>query len=150
LTKPCSWAHSWSFPPRSSVNDNPQPLLQEAHPDLFFSFLGRIATHPVRSKILVFDSPKTPCLDTADGPRRFHNFDYSKTYVDLMRRSKFVLCPRGFGASSIRVFEAMCLGRVPVIISDQWQEPPGVPWSDCSIVVPESEVSHIPNLLASF
>jgi hypothetical protein len=44
----------------------------------------------------------------------------------------------------------MCLGRVPVIISDQWQEPPGVPWSDCSIVVPESEVSHIPNLLASF
>jgi hypothetical protein len=149
LAKPYSWAHSWSFPPRFSVNEN-SPSLQEAQPDLFFSFIGRVATHPVRSKILVFDGPKTPCLDTDDGPRRFRNFDYSKTYADLIRRSKFVLCPRGFGAASIRVFDTMCLGRVPVIISDQWQKPPGVPWSDCCIVVPESNVSHIPNILASF
>jgi hypothetical protein len=153
LTKPCSWAHGWSFLPRFSVNENSQPSLQEAQPDLFFSFMGRIATHPVRSKILVFDSPKTPCLDTADGASRFHNFDYfnySKTYVDLIRRSKFVLCPRGFGVSTNRVFETMCLGRVPVIISDQWQKPPGIPWNDCCILVPESNVSHIPNILASF
>jgi hypothetical protein len=150
LANPYSWAHSWSFPPRFSANENPQPSLQEAQPDLFFSFLGRAATHPVRSKILAFDDPKTPCLDAADGPRRFRNFDYSKTYVELIRRSKFVLCPRGFGASSIRVFETMCLGRVPVIISDQWQKPPGIPWSDCCIVVPESNVSQIPKMLASF
>jgi hypothetical protein len=150
LAKSYSWAHSWSFLPRLSANENAQPSLQEAQPDLFFSFMGRIATHPVRPKILIFDGPDTPCLDHADGPKRFSNFDYSKTYADLIRRSKFVLCPRGFGVSSIRVFETMCFGRVPVIISDQWQKPPGIPWSECCIEVPESKVSHIPNILASF
>src|SRR6516165_5385340 len=149
LANPYSWAHSWSFPPRFSVNGNPQPPLQESEPDLFFSFLGRVATHAVRSQILIFDGPKTPCLDTADGPRRFRNFDHARTYADLIRRSKFVLCPRGFGTSSIRVFETMCLGRVPVIISDHWQKPPGIPWSDFCIVVPERNVSLIPDMLAS-
>jgi hypothetical protein len=45
-------------------------------------------------------------------------FDYSKTHSNLLERSKFILCPRGFGASCIGIFEAMSFGRVPVIIRD--------------------------------
>jgi Exostosin family len=146
LAKPYPWAHSWAFLPRLSMNAN-REAAQEVEPRFLFSFLGRIATHPVRRKILLLDTPKTPCLDVADGPKRFHCFDYSKTYSDLITQSKFVLCPRGFGASSIRIFEAMRLGRVPVIISDQWQEPPGIPWRDCCVVVAEDKVSHIPYIL---
>jgi len=42
-------------------------------------------------------------------------------YAQVMALSKFVLCPRGCGLSSYRLFESMSLGVAPVIISDQWQ-----------------------------
>ncbi len=41
----------------------------------------------------------------------------------------------------------MSLGRVPVIISDQWQPPPGIPWREFSVLVPERNVSSIPTML---
>jgi hypothetical protein len=34
-------------------------------------------------------------------------------YAELLIASKFVLCPRGNGASSIRLFESMQLGICP-------------------------------------
>jgi len=41
----------------------------------------------------------------------------------------------------------MSYGRVPVIISDRWQRPPGIPWKDFSVVVSEGDVLSIPALL---
>jgi len=38
----------------------------------------------------------------------------------------------------------MSFGRVPVIISDGWQPPPGIPWREFSVVIPERNVSGIP------
>ena len=40
-----------------------------------------------------------------------------------MNMSKFILCPRGFGVSSIRLFEAMSFGRIPIVISDEAKLP---------------------------
>jgi hypothetical protein len=79
---------------------------------------------------------------------RFRDFHHSRTYAELIKRSKFVLCPRGFGVSSIRIFEAMWLGRVPVIISDCWQRPPGFAWEEFSVLVPEAAVGLIPSTLS--
>ena len=69
------------------------------------------------------------------------------SYLSLLMRSKFILCPRGIGTSSWRLFETMKAGRVPVIISDQWVPPEGPSWLECSIRVPESEVMLIPEML---
>jgi hypothetical protein len=144
LSKPCGWAHSWSYLPK--------PLLEEirpsaSEPKFLFSFLGRNWTHRVRSQILHLDSPSSPCLDVDEAPARLPAFDYSKSYWELIRQSKFILCPRGFGAASIRIFEAMTAARVPVIISDHWQPIPGAPWRDFSIFVAEKDVLRIPKLL---
>jgi hypothetical protein len=147
LSKPCPWGNSWSFLPSFDLTRAEAPFSTDADPEFLFSFLGRLATHPVRKKIQSLDSASTPCLDIVDGPKRFPCFDYSKTYAQLHRRSKFILCPRGFGASSIRIFEAISLGRVPVIISDAWQPPPGVPWQEFSVVIPECGVFNIPVVL---
>ena len=65
----------------------------------------------------------------------------------MIADSKFVLCPRGFGASSIRIFEVMSLGRVPVIISDQWQPSPGIPWEELCVFIPEKDIDRIPTIL---
>lgn len=95
----------------------------------------------------MLDKPNTPCLDIEDARRRFSSFDYSKTYTDLIKRSKFVLCPRGIGVASIRTFEVMSLGRAPVVISDNWQPPPGIPWEEFCVLIREEDVAGIPAIL---
>lgn len=147
LSKQFQWAQSWSYVPRFGPDITDVVLSERDDPEFLFSFLGRISTHPVREQVRLLDSAATPCLDVKDGSLRFPSFDYSRSYIQLLRRSKFVLCPRGFGASSIRIFEAMSVGRVPVIISDQWQPPLGISWRDFCIFVPEREVSSIPAVL---
>ena len=69
------------------------------------------------------------------------------SYAESLGRSAFVLCPRGYGPSLIRLFEAMQVGRCPVIISDNWLPPPFVDWSTCSIRVPEASIEDIPAIL---
>src|SRR5207248_5665171 len=99
LTRPYPWAQSWSFLLRHGVATDDKDI-SASEPEFLFSFLGRVSTHPIRNAVLALDSERTPCLDVTDAPRRFSNFDFSQTYRNLIRRSRFVLCPRGFGASS--------------------------------------------------
>ena len=73
--------------------------------------------------------------------------DYDRRYAELCKASKFVLCPRGLSVSSIRLFETMRMGRVPVILADGWVAPEGPRWEKFSIRIPESEFAQIPRLL---
>jgi hypothetical protein len=146
LTKGLPWAYSWSYLPSPSRSCC-EILALAAERTYLFSFLGRTDTHWVRRQLVALDGPDTPCLSIADAPSRFANFDYTRSYLELIARSRFALCPRGFGASSIRLFEAMALGCAPVIISDAWQPPPGIAWPEFSVVVAEGEVMRIPQIL---
>ena len=142
LSRRLPWAFSWAF-----LLDATQPYsCGERDASYLFSFLGRLRTHPVRRRICRLDSASTPCVDVAHGPQRFDCWDYQTTYLRLVSESLFVLCPRGFGTSSIRIFETMRAGRVPVIISDAWIEPPVGEWSQFSLRVPEHAVEQIPQI----
>ena len=123
-----------------------------------YSFLGSSGTHRVRTKL--FGSlPTNPFVkDTlvlrekvqgiSDSEKRQSaRLDFRKTYADSLYAAKFILCPRGFGTASFRIFEAMRCGRVPVIIADDWVEPKGPDWSSCSVRVPEKEVSNTHKIL---
>ncbi len=120
-------------------------------PDLLFSFVGS-RSDPVRkpllrmthSRAIVEDSSGFVFYDRSDPVA----FDRQKAhYRSTLLRSKFVLCPRGAGTSSIRLFETLAAGRVPVIISDQWVPPIGPAWEKFSLRVRESSVADLPHLL---
>ena len=122
-------------------------------PDLLFSFLGS-RTHPVRDVVLSLDHPRALVEDTTgiDFAARGRDLDEELSvakdrYVNAIARSKFVLCPRGFGSSSIRLFETLRAGRVPVVISDDWLMPPRVEWSNCIVRVAEADILRLPELL---
>lgn len=68
-------------------------------------------------------------------------------YVKEILASQFVLCPRGLGSNSHRLFETMALGRVPVILSDAWVEPKGPAWGSFSLRVPEKDAERLPEIL---
>jgi len=72
-----------------------------------------------------------------------------REFAESLRNARFILCPRGNGVGTIRLFEAMQAGRVPVIISDDYVLPNGVDWKSCAIVVRESEAGKIPEILAA-
>lgn len=68
-------------------------------------------------------------------------------YAESIRKSKFVLCPRGNGVGSIRMFEVMQSQRVPVVLSDTYVPPNGIDWSACSIYIRENNMNELPKIL---
>jgi Exostosin family len=152
---------SWYLPHRSrpgfylnclinpQVKDEPGP-----DRDLLYSFMGDIKTHPVRQALAALSHPPGAFVDTsnesqavmwrggAEQKEAFH-----QRYAAQMKRSQFVLCPRGVAPSSIRLFEAMSMGRVPVILSDEWMPSGGPEWEKFSLRIPEKDVSGLPRLL---
>ncbi len=124
-------------------------------PDYLYSFIGKTNTHPVRKAIMslkddeafLFDTtPYWPYGELPDAKRT----ELEDQYHRVSKHSRFILCPRGYGTSSIRLFEALCMGRVPVIISDQWVPPEGPTWQDFSIRIPEKHVESIPETLRQY
>jgi hypothetical protein len=125
-----------------------------AERDLLYCFMGDVQTHPVRRELARLQHKRGRWVDTSwesqaemwkGGTERREI--YWERYADLLRRSKFVLCPRGLSPSSIRLFEAMCAGRAPVILADQWVPPTGPKWESFSLIVPERDVASVPRLL---
>lgn len=121
-----------------SVRDDP--------PDLLFSFRGR-RVGAIRADVLAMSHPRAVLEETSDhdffGAAHSDLAAARSRYREVLGRSKFVLCPRGAGTSSLRLFEALAGGRVPVALSDQWVPPAGIDWQSCSVRVPEPETSAV-------
>jgi hypothetical protein len=117
-------------------------------PDFLFSFQGNL-TSRVRRNILSIDFGRSDiCIEQT---RPFwkrtgapESVPFKKRYAETMWRSKFVLCPRGVGTSSFRLFETMQSGRVPIIISDSWVPSKDIHWEKFSLRVRERDIRKIP------
>lgn len=74
-------------------------------------------------------------------------------YISIMRDSQFSLCPSGSGPNSIRLWESIMLGTIPIILSDL-QILPGSSslWKNSTVCIPETEESvvQIPYIIRSF
>lgn len=124
-------------------------------PSRLFSFVGATANHPLRRRIMELRHPEAVLIDasaeSAAVERRGRSpelqAEWRKRFALSIHDCAFVLCPRGGGPSSRRIFEAMMLGRVPVIISDGWVPPAGPDWDSFSLRVTEDRVEEIPALL---
>ena len=72
-------------------------------------------------------------------------------YKGVLARSRFSLCPSGMGPSSIRFFESLQAGAIPVVLADGWRipTPKGVNWSQCILKIPESNYNKLRETLQS-
>lgn len=71
---------------------------------------------------------------------------FKEQYADNIVSSKFVLCPRGVGTSTYRLFETMQSGRVPVILSDAWVPTRGIDWPSFSLRIRERDLARVPEI----
>jgi hypothetical protein len=130
---------------------------RDCEPDILWSFVGTLSNAPIRRRFAEINDPGGLVRDTqyfSDVIRwhwgetyRAEGREAFASYAESLGRSAFVLCPRGRGPGSIRLFEALQVGRCPVIISDEWLPPPFVDWSSCTIRVPEARVQELPAIL---
>jgi hypothetical protein len=128
------------------LSHDPSPVPR----DYLYSFAGA-ANASVRHAIFSRAHPRGLVRDTTGKSlwalkgEMLH--DYERDYVDTIRRSHFVLCPRGYGPATYRLFETMEMGRVPVVMSDEWVPPEGPPWDECVIRLSERSIPDIEPIL---
>lgn len=134
------------------------PALDEDHGAderrYLYSFVGTYRSAAIRSELGRLEHPRGYCRDTYDeGDRIWRHGSaeekqgFRRRYLEVTWASHLVLCPHGFGVSSIRLFETMRAGRAPVILADEWVAPEGPCWDRFSIRVPEKDWAGIPALL---
>ena len=118
--------------------------------DLLFSFVGSSRTHPVREAIVGLMHPDGVLIDSSSRSEKSHWWEgpdpdrFFKSFRDVTRRSRFVICPRGVSPSSIRLYEAMEAAAVPIIVADDIELPSGPAWAEFSLRVREQDVASIP------
>jgi len=134
-----SWPHLRM--PNALADEGPMAF-PSGGPDLLFSFAGA-CSHPLRRKL----------FDAFEGHagrhhvveiKRWYNHDASEkqAYVRDISRSQFVLCPRGIASYSHRIVETMALGRIPVVIADDWV-PFSIPEEGYFLRVPERAIGDL-------
>ncbi len=116
--------------------------------EILFSFIGSTTTHTTRKRIVelydtCYDSGKHWGLETNDP-------EFRKKYIETLGNSKFSLCPRGTGISSVRTFESMAMGSFPVFIADGYEPPMKdvIEWDRISVSIPENFVDKIDTILS--
>jgi len=132
-----------------------RPDLSFADTPFLCSFVGKMSTDPVRRDLFSLESEQVFLKDTSPLWPYGELSDDERTkmqddFVEVCHLSKFVLCPRGRGVSSIRLFESMRMARAPVIIADNWVPPDGPAWEQFSIRIPERDAASIPKVLSSY
>lgn len=110
--------------------------------DIFASFVGRI-THPIRNLIFKeFGNKKDYFISDP--------IDY-KSYKNIMSRSIFSLCPRGYGLTSFRICESLQVGSIPVYIYDE----DFIPFEDeidferACVLITENKIDSIESILSN-
>ena len=104
------------------------------------SFMGRLDTHPCR---FVMDKLKNKGFLIS--PSRGY-----KAYKEMLSKSKFTLCPRGYGYTSFRLFEAMLMESIPIYI---WEDKTVLPfedeikWYEICVLVQVKDINKIPDII---
>jgi hypothetical protein len=113
-----------------------------------FCFAGA-CSHPLRRSLIDFYESRSERHRVVEIKRWYnHNEEEKKSYVRDIGRSRFVLCPRGIASYSHRIVETLALGRVPVVIADDWI-PFSVPEDNYYVRVPEKSILQLEELLAA-
>ena len=127
------------------LNCMPNSHVKQSHTkDIFCSFIGSIkGRHKIREKMqsMLLNDDKY-VISESQGYEKFH---------DVMNRSMFALCPRGYGQTSFRICEALQHGSIPVYVYDE----PLIPFSDIhkfedyGVLIHESKIDKIDVILSS-
>jgi len=112
------------------------------------SFVGSL-THPIRNQIYnYFKNDSDFIFFVKNWELKSEELDIERI-IDITSKSKFTLCPRGYGATSFRLYESMQLDSIPIYVYDKFWLPwyDEIDWSKLSILVKSEDISNIKNII---
>lgn len=125
------------FPHYAVTKVNPHP-----QKNVLYSFIGA-KTQRIREKLFDMELLESCYIKRRSKWHFFLSRDqqsiYEKEYKDVLSRSRFSLCPKGTGPNTMRFWESLQAGAIPIIISDDLSLPEGVDWSACVVWISEAE-----------
>ena len=71
----------------------------------------------------------------------------TKIYNDILLNSRYALAPSGSGPNSIRFWEALGAGAIPVLLADTLELPKHELWDKAIVRIKESELDNIDGIL---
>ena len=71
----------------------------------------------------------------------------TQIYNMLLLNSRYTLCPSGSGPNSIRFWEALGVGSIPILLSDKMTLPEHKEWDNAILKIPEKDLEKIPEIL---
>tara|TARA_A100001515_G_scaffold140251_1_gene135744 strand:+ start:6148 stop:6987 length:840 start_codon:yes stop_codon:yes gene_type:complete len=112
--------------------------------DILVSFVGASTTHPLRETVKKsFTGPNFIYRDSYHIDSRDQDKEELELqYKNIMERSIFTLCPRGSSPSSVRFWESLSAGTIPVLISDDWALPEW-DWDNTIVKIPEKDIANL-------
>lgn len=123
--------------------DYPLPLICQPHKfefdferNILANFVGA-ETHPIRKEILKLKGKPNLYIS-----KNKHSLE---SFCHILSTSIFTLCPRGYGATSFRICEAMQYGSIPVYISDKFIFPHNIDFNSYGVVI--KDVKNIERVL---
>jgi hypothetical protein len=80
------------------------------------------------------------------------NNDFRKNFISNIVDSDYTLCVRGIGNNSVRFFETLCCGRIPIFVDTDSTLPFDtiINWKEFSIWVEEKDIDRIDEIVADF
>jgi hypothetical protein len=119
----------------------------------------------IRDRIFNMEHPKN-CFVKNIGDWHFNNVVYNskqninnelnetsvdnnrtQAYNKLLLQSRFSLCPSGSGPNSIRFWESLAIGSIPILLSDTLELPYNELWDNAIIRLPENKLKDLPKIL---
>ena len=139
--------------PHASIHDNCQfqtiPYFHyvgeavELKKDVHYSFMGWSNVNMLREKMMELLSGNTNIIGNAYGFwSKGNNTDpnLESRYNTLLGRSRFSLCPKGAGPATMRFWESLKCGSIPILMSDSVILPLDWDWSSTIIRLPEKSL----------
>ncbi len=121
--------------------------MEKVKPRYLAVWRGNIKSNRLRSKMLTSLGSKDRCrLELTNSWMKFEKDELEK-YVDLIRGSKFSICPAGWAPATYRIYESMALGRCPVILADDFVPPKGPDWHEFALFFPENKIDDLHSFL---
>ena len=135
----------------SSKIDVTIPLTCSSHKEISdpirtipISFVGSI-THDIRQKLLMFVNQKPGVFLQVFEWQENISPERSQNFKNVTQNSMFTLCPRGYGATSYRLYESIQLGSIPVYVSDKhllpWSDE--IDWNDFCVIIKPHQIEEI-------
>lgn len=135
--------------------DNKRPYL--------YSFIGaynpNIYISNIREQIYCMEHPSGCFIEKTDGwfyesivynKQQKNDGTFEKNTAKFNRvllGSRFSLCPSGSGPNSIRFWESLGCGAIPILLSDTLELPPHPLWESAILRVQEHKLQSVPSLL---